>query len=435
MDTIEIEKDSDTSEELVKELFVLVDQNITLQDPEKAKIISDLYDIGEEEIYSPLQLFKSLGYTFPNTFKLGAMSPNDLVSCLYLHSVQEVDIDEILEAQEFHEPIERVREISNILAEHGVSIQNALTYHPELLSQSNEEVEKRLQEEESKDMTLNRKLLDELEQESGKERLPQSTQRYLFNKLNELKRSLRKEASVQPNIKRITDILVVRNHGLVGYVANMTISQEDRTREKMEDAVSVGEIGLIMAVRKYDPTRGPFSTYAVPAIQNAIIRDLYRNPEGMYIPQRMRELVRQYHRVENTLMQKNKESQIPFEEVARAMGLGEREADALLAALRITRPLKVFDEDWISHKAQTIEGKLLKKENLEELKTTLRQILTPEELAFIIQRYPVDSYHHSTQQETAARYGISRQAIQQREHKILKKLADSGLLQRFVEKV
>src|SRR5215203_3308195 len=47
-----------------------------------------------------------------------------------------------------------------------------------------------------------------------------------------------------------------------------------RRGEPLEDLIQVGCIGLIHAVDRYDPRRGPFEAYAIPTIAGEIRRHL-----------------------------------------------------------------------------------------------------------------------------------------------------------------
>ena len=66
--------------------------------------------------------------------------------------------------------------------------------------------------------------------------------------------------------------------------------------EPLDDLIQVGSIGLIHAVDRYDPARGPFEAYAVPTIVGEIrrhLRDrgtLLRMPAGAAIAVRIQPL-------------------------------------------------------------------------------------------------------------------------------------------------
>jgi RNA polymerase sigma-B factor len=66
--------------------------------------------------------------------------------------------------------------------------------------------------------------------------------------------------------------------------------------EPLDDLIQVGSIGLIHAVDRYDPARGPFEAYAIPTITGEIrrhLRDrcaLMRVPSGVAIAVRIEPL-------------------------------------------------------------------------------------------------------------------------------------------------
>lgn len=70
------------------------------------------------------------------------------------------------------------------------------------------------------------------------------------------------------------DAKVRANMGLVGHVlARMNLPR----RLDRDDLDQVGAIGLLRAIRTYDPDRAAFSTYAVACIRTAIVDELRRN--------------------------------------------------------------------------------------------------------------------------------------------------------------
>lgn len=85
---------------------------------------------------------------------------------------------------------------------------------------------------------------------------------------------------------------------LVRLVGNR-ISKGMRSFQSIEEICSSGQLGLIDAVEKYDPTDGfKFSTYATIRIQGAIIDQLRQED---ILPKRMRARVRTYQVARETL--------------------------------------------------------------------------------------------------------------------------------------
>src|SRR5215208_3208498 len=62
-----------------------------------------------------------------------------------------------------------------------------------------------------------------------------------------------------------------------------------RRGEPLEDLIQVGCVGLIHAVDRYDPRRGPFEAYAIPTIAGEIRRHLRDSSHAVRVPRRAAE--------------------------------------------------------------------------------------------------------------------------------------------------
>ena len=81
--------------------------------------------------------------------------------------------------------------------------------------------------------------------------------------------------------------LINKHEGLVRHVAR----EYADSREAYEDIVSVGHIGLINAIDRFDPSRGTkFATFAVPTIKGEIRRYFRDLTWSMRVPRRLQEL-------------------------------------------------------------------------------------------------------------------------------------------------
>jgi RNA polymerase primary sigma factor/RNA polymerase nonessential primary-like sigma factor len=70
-------------------------------------------------------------------------------------------------------------------------------------------------------------------------------------------------------LEDLTYEIMVANYGLVrSYVAMFT----SKSAEHIEDFESAGKVGLLWAISSYDPSRGPFASWAFKPIQREVLR-------------------------------------------------------------------------------------------------------------------------------------------------------------------
>jgi RNA polymerase sigma-B factor len=69
-----------------------------------------------------------------------------------------------------------------------------------------------------------------------------------------------------------------------------------------EDLVQVANVGLVVAVDRFDPDRGvAFTTFAVPVIQGELKRELGKSGWAVHMPRRLQERVQRIRRVGDAL--------------------------------------------------------------------------------------------------------------------------------------
>ncbi|WP_256970517.1 sigma-70 family RNA polymerase sigma factor [Caldicellulosiruptor bescii] len=71
-----------------------------------------------------------------------------------------------------------------------------------------------------------------------------------------------------------SQLLIVDNLKLVYHVANKFMPCPKGYYYEVDDLVSEGYIGLVVAAKNYDPAKGSFSTYACKVIESKIKRSL-----------------------------------------------------------------------------------------------------------------------------------------------------------------
>ncbi len=210
--------------------------------------------------------------------------------------------------------------------------------------------------------------------------------------------------------------LVLQNAGLVRSIAMKFCGRGTDA----EDLIQIGNIGMLKAIRSYDPSRGcVFSTFAVPLILGEIRRFL--RDDGLikvYRPQR--KLGALLMREREKLMQQNgKEPSIS--ELARACEVDPEQAAEALAAASAVSSLSdpIAGEDGNLTLAQTLSDdesnerefdRLVLSDEIERLPIEWKKI--------VLLRY----FRDYSQQKTAEILGLTQVKVSREEKKIVEHL-------------
>ncbi|MCE5216813.1 SigB/SigF/SigG family RNA polymerase sigma factor [bacterium] len=234
---------------------------------------------------------------------------------------------------------------------------------------------------------------------------------------NELFRELR--SSSDPELR---DYLIERHEGLVRHVAREYLS----SGEAYEDIVSVGHVGLIHAVDRFDPLRGTkFATFAVPTIKGEIRRYFRDRTWGVRVPRRVQELSLKARKVSEGLSQAHGRSPT-YTELAQALGVQEED---VIEAIEVGRQYELLSIDAMtadnsgeetvpeSERAGSLDPDLEDIGEKDEMRRALRQ-LPDRERVILFLRY----FQDMSQQEVGDRLGISQMHVSRLQHRALQKL-------------
>ena len=220
---------------------------------------------------------------------------------------------------------------------------------------------------------------------------------------------------VQAGDRRAEEALLRENMPLVAAIArryqNCGLGQEDM--------IQLGSIGLLQALRRFDPTRGLcFSTYAVPLIAGEIRRFL-RDDGMVKFSRETKSLALQIERVRRergdlTLAELSKALHVPLEDITAALA-------SRTAALSLDAPT---DEDgadlqtFLGSADADTEKDALRRVELRELFS----VLTEREQQVLFMRY----FQDRTQNEVGKRLGLSQVQISRIEKKALLRMRQQG---------
>jgi RNA polymerase primary sigma factor len=202
------------------------------------------------------------------------------------------------------------------------------------------------------------------------------------------------------------------------------------------DLIDEGNIGLIEAAKRFDPSRNVrFVSYAVWWIRQAIIHALTMYSRITRIPQKLADQISQMKK--KTAELKTELGREPTrDETARAMGLTETDVEDL--EILAERNVSLSDpvngdemevEDRLSDPASpSVEYQIIKASVQQQIRETLGELDEKEALVIRL-RFGLEDDRPQTLQEIGQQLKLTRERIRQIEQKAMRKLGRSHKLQ------
>lgn len=210
---------------------------------------------------------------------------------------------------------------------------------------------------------------------------------------------------------------IQNNLGLVHLCAN-------KFRNKgieYEEMFSAGCIGLVKAMKAFDPSRNvKFSTYAVPVILGEI-KCLFRDGGSIKVSRKIKSLSMHISR-ERDRFSKNYGREPTISELSEILNVSESEIAEAVSAGLPTVSLTCEDDDGCSQLDIPVEApdiKITDRVSLHQIISTLE----PDDRQLIFLRY----YRNLTQVQTAKLLGITQVKVSRREKKILSVIREKML--------
>ena len=239
--------------------------------------------------------------------------------------------------------------------------------------------------------------------------------------------------------KGAQDLLIEANLRLVVHIAKRYMTRG----LPLSDLIQEGNMGLMKAVLKYDPTRGfKFCTYATWWIRQSITRAIADKGRNVRIPVHMHECINRLTRTRRRLVQElHREPTI--EEIAEEMKLP---VEKIVELQRVAQDSISFDNAVGDEEDSTLIDLVADENTLNPLEYTEKtlyreeiddvlQTLTPREEMVIRLRYGIGVDRSHTLEEVGKIMGVTRERVRQIEAKALQRLRNHQRMNRLKQHI
>ena len=233
---------------------------------------------------------------------------------------------------------------------------------------------------------------------------------------------------VEHELDNLTYEIMQLNYGLVRrYVAMFT----SKSTEHSEDFESAGKVGLLWAISSYDPSKGPFASWAFKPIQREVLRAVRDADHPNLNPGDFEKRPAIMAAERAFLESAPRNTPLDYRDIARRAGVTEAQVRRVLDAPRLDSlhaqssgpgDEEIPLEDRLADPSLDIEAEVLHRFEIRTMRRVGLPLLDDRERYVLMRRFGLDGGPEESLRVIGDQLGLSREGVRQIQQKALAKL-------------
>lgn len=213
----------------------------------------------------------------------------------------------------------------------------------------------------------------------------------------------------------------------------VNIARTYRTSRSLADRIQDGSIGLLRAVRTFDPDQGvPFGGFAARLIRHEIYTGIGDTADSFHVSENTKRARKRVIRARDRFL--SEQGREPYEtELAQLTGLTVTQLRnvrlSMADEISLDIPTRDLEDEYLYDQIEDdridVEGTALGAVEVNELNNIIGEVLTPRQRLIIALRYGLGTLKRSyTTQEIASKFGLSEETVRVAEIEALERLRE-----------